>query len=61
VVNKEVEHSSWGGAWHCDKRNLHSCFSERKQLRKSSWAASCLLALFCVWGCAKSQPTDYLT
>jgi hypothetical protein len=30
-----------------------------KQLRKSSWAASRLLALFCGWGCVKSQPTEH--
>jgi hypothetical protein len=36
-------------------------FSEHKQLRKSSCAAFWLLSLFCDWGCAKSQPIDYLT
>jgi hypothetical protein len=32
-----------------------------KQLKKSSCAASHFLAVFCGWGCAKFQPTDYLT
>jgi hypothetical protein len=35
--------SSWGGAWHCNRRSLHSYFSEFKQLRKSSCVAFCIL------------------
>jgi hypothetical protein len=35
VINKEVEHSSWGGAWHCNRRNLCSCFLKVNNLGKA--------------------------
>jgi hypothetical protein len=43
VVNKEVEQEFLGRGMTLNKRNLHSYFSELKQLRKSSYAAFCLL------------------
>jgi hypothetical protein len=43
VVSKEVEQQFSGRGVRYNKRNLHSCFSEHKQLRKSSCAASHLL------------------
>jgi hypothetical protein len=53
---------SWGGAGHCNRRNLLSCFSERKLRRHScsafsvSWPGLCLSAvllfLFHGQGCA---------
>jgi hypothetical protein len=40
--------------WHYNRRNLHSCFSEGKQLRRSS----CFAFSPSVQGLCHSQPTD---